>query len=100
MSDVKLVTLHNGAEEPDVVVMTTMLSLGTLFKSNPIAVYELVQLTRNPSHQPFGNTGEVLQGLGLVGEDGRMHDSVRNVVQSAIVGEDLDMSLRHPVKQS
>lgn len=70
-----------------------MLSLQSLIEDEPIAFYELVMLCRNPSHEPFGNTGQKLVDRMLVEQDGQPHSSIRNIVLSATVGEGLDMKL-------
>lgn len=92
-----MVRLHNGAEESIDVIVVTMMSLQELFWNKPVIVYELVMLARDPSHQLYANTSEVLQQLALVEAKDRMDDSVRNVVLSAVDGEGIDMILRNPV---
>ena len=90
------IKLKNGAEEPEPLVVMTVYSLERLLDSKPIAFYELTQFCRNPNHTLWGSTKPLLETLGLV-QDGQVHDSVRNVVLSAVVGDDLDMSLESPV---
>jgi len=74
-----------------------MLSLTNLMRENPIAFYELVMKCRNPEHELFGNTGEVLSPLNLIQPNGHVHDGIRNIVLSATEGEELDMTLGSPV---
>lgn len=94
--EIKLVTLANGAEEALPVVATTMLSLERIIDSNPIAFYELVMKCRDQGHRFFGNTQEVLSDFALVQPEGTVHESIRNVVLSAVNGEDLNMTLGSP----
>ena len=94
----KLLKLKNGSEEPDVLVTSTMMSLRGLLGNNPIAFYELTMKCRDDSHEFFGNTEKDLQGLRLVQTDGKIHKSIRNIVQSAVTGDGLDLSLESPFK--
>lgn len=94
----EVVTLRNGAEEVMSVVAATMLNLELLMERRPIALIDLILLARDPSYEPFGNNGEYLQSVSLVGADGRMHDSIRNIVLSAAEGEDLfSIVIRSPL---
>ncbi|MBD3330043.1 hypothetical protein GF354_00765 [Candidatus Peregrinibacteria bacterium] len=89
--------LKNGSEEFKPLVQMTMASLSKLAETNPIAFYELVMKCREQGHELFGNTGEVLQSLALIQDErGTVHDSIRNVVLSAVEGDGLDMTLRSP----
>lgn len=92
----EIVKLKNGAEEADIAVKVTMMSLNMLMETNPIAAYELVQICKNPNHKMFGNTEEVLVDLSLLSEDG-VHSVIKNVVMSAFEGEGLDMCLTSPL---
>jgi hypothetical protein len=94
--EMKAVFLKNGAEEAEVLVRVVMLSLGNLMEQNPIVFYELVQLCKNREHKLFGNTGEILEKLRLV-ENGEIHDSIRNVVLSAVEGDGLNIRLTSPL---
>jgi|688.fasta_scaffold817402_3 hypothetical protein len=93
------VTLKNGAEEALPLVTVTMMSLRTLMEQNPIVFYELVTKCRDSNHRFFGNTGDSLKQLGLVQAGEHIHDSVRNIVLSAVKGDGFDMSLGSPFKQ-
>ena len=93
------VTLKNGAVEADVMVSVTMLSLESLMKENPIAFYEAAMVSRDRGHVPFGNTGNILKDRSILQSDGSMHDSIRNILLSAIEGDGLDMCLVSPIAQ-
>lgn len=92
------VTLKNGTEELDALVRATMSSLEGLLNKNPIAFYELVMKCRDQNYQPFGNTGQTLHDFALLGPDGNVHVGIRNVVLSAVVGDDLEMTLGSPIQ--
>ena len=93
----KMMKLKNGSEEAQVVVTTSMLSLRALFNDNPIAFYELTQKAKNPKHKCFGNTQQILTGLSLLDDNGNIHDSVKNVLLSAIDGEGTSMTFGNPI---
>ena len=91
------VPLKNGATEKKSFVMSTMISLESLLNTKPGAFYELVMKCRDNNHSFFGNTGEVLQNSRLAQPDGRIHDSIKNIVLSAVQGDSLDMQLSNPI---
>ena len=97
MSETKVVKLKNGSEEAEPLVRVTIMSLRMLMESDPIAFYELFELCKDRNHKMFGNAGEKLAKLGLVGAAGHVHDSIRNIVLSAVEGEGLDMCLVSPI---
>jgi len=96
MPGLEAVILKNGAEEVKSFVLVTMLSLQRLMREKPIALYELVQLCMNNKHDLFGNAGEILEELGLV-KNGVVHDSIRNIVLSAVEGDGCNMRLTNPL---
>ena len=96
------VTLKNGAEAARVLVSTTMLALRALNEQQPVALYELTMACRDKGHVMFGNSGSVAKSLALVESqdaDGRarIHDAVRDIVLSAVSGEDFDMVIGSPL---
>ena len=91
-----VIKLKNGTEEVEPLVRVTMMSLRSLMSVNPVAFYELVELCKDRTHVLFGNTGKVLEERSLV-QNGVVHDSVRNIVLSAVTGEGLEMRLTSPV---
>ncbi len=94
------VTLKNGAEELNGLVQTVMFSLQDLLKQYPAQFFELVTLSRQPQHKLWGSsTIGILQSLALLGSDGRLHGSIRNIVLSATEGDGLEMKLVSPFKQ-
>lgn len=99
----EVVKLKNGAEEAKVLVAGHWLAFKTLQEQHSIAMYELVELCRDPDHELFANAGEVLQGFAMVkmnGSKGVVHDSTRNIVLSA--SEDYSAEnpvLVHPIQE-
>ncbi len=88
--------LKNGAEEAAATVVAVMMTLDRLFQEEPILTYELVMLARGPKHVLWGDCGRKLADLALLDHTLQMHASVRNVVLSAITGDDLGMQLGDP----
>ena len=91
-----MTVLRTGAEVPEGLAPVVMISLELLMNGNPVALYELAQLARDPSHRLFGNTGEVLRSLNLVDAGGKVHDATRAVVLAATDGDGSDLRLRSP----
>lgn len=93
-----MIRLKNGSEELSTLVAVTMMSLKNLFKSDPISFFELVSKARDRNHQVFSkHQTNVLVGLGLMEREGNLHNSISNVVLSAVTGDGLDMTLGDPV---
>lgn len=100
MNDIEIVTLNNGAKEAKSLVNIAMFSLGILMEKQPIAFYELVMKCRDDKHEFFWNTSKVLKDLQLVENDGGIHDSLRNIVLSAIKGDWMDLTLMTPIQKA
>jgi len=90
---IPIVTLKNGAEEPKSFIQATILALEDLKRNDAISFYELVMCCRDEDHVPFGNTADKLNEWALY----PIHDSIRNVVLSAVTGDGLEMKLESPV---
>ena len=96
----KTVRLRNGSAEIGKLVPITMLSLQSLMRDKPMVFYELVEVCKDRHHKPWGNLGHDLAEIGGVeqGSDGIIvHDSIRNIVLSAVTGEGLEMGLQNPI---
>ena len=91
-----LVKLKNDAVEPDVLVAAIRVALEEILEKHPIAFYELVRVCRNPAHAPFGNAGDILKKFDLMEEGGTIHNSIRNVVLSAVAGDEFHLQLDSP----
>lgn len=100
----KMVTLKNGTSEVASLVAVTMHSINKLTDDGfGIAIFELVELSRNPQHVPFGNAGDKLKAFSLASEkDGKwtVHNSIRNVVLSAASGEGMDVQIGDPIQDT
>ena len=91
-----VVTLRTGAEVPEPLVKVTLIALGRLLDSDPIALYEAWELARDPAHVPFGKTGDVLRELSLTDGSGRMYGTVRDVILAAVKIDGLDIRISDP----
>ena len=93
--------LKNGADEVPQLVAVVMHTLRSLMVSAPLQVYDLAMFCRDPTYEFFGDNGSKLVSLGLLNArpDGKfaVHESIYNVVTSAVDGEGLDMRLVNPV---
>lgn len=97
---VEFVKLKNGSEEERTQVEAFMYTLRRLFKDEPIAAYDLVLKARNPEHQIFEAARTKLKQWALLLPDGEMHDTVRNIIVSAVTGDGLQMQLNNPIDQT
>lgn len=93
---IQLLTLRTGAEVPDVLLASVSSALGRLWATNPIAVFELVSLARDPNHELSGNSGEVLERFGLL-QGGRLHGAIKDIVLASTDGEDVDIRQVSPL---
>jgi hypothetical protein len=90
-----LVPLRNGSQEPRMIVATTSMAIDRLMQDMPVALFDLVELARNGT-APFPPCAERLTSLALMTRDGRIHDSIRNIVLSSFEGNDMDMQRVSP----
>lgn len=93
----EVIKLRNGAEEAKPLVAVMMMSLEHLMDERPLALYDLVMKCKDRNYQFFGDNEKHLQDLRLIGSDGAIHDSIRNIVLSAVRGNGIDMVLGSPV---
>lgn len=93
------VELRNGAVEATPLVTVAMMSLRHLMNEKPLALYDLVMVCRDSSYEWFGDNLQESQNLSLVQPDGKVHESIRNIVLAAVTGDGLDMRLESPVKR-
>lgn len=92
----KVVQLKNGSEEAESLVNVAMITLDNLMATQPILFYELVQKCRDKNHKFFWQTEEKLESMNLV-SGWEIHDSMVNIVLSAVEWENLDMRLTSPL---
>ena len=95
-------TLRNGSTEPAPIVQATMMALRGMMNDilGITALYDLHQICLGKNYKPSDRQLEYLKSRALLQTDGRPHDSIRNVVLSAIDGEGLDMKIVNPVVPS
>lgn len=98
MCGMELVKLKNGAEESDKAVAVITISLEHLFTTMPVLAYDLVMKCRDADYRLFGNTAVLLHERGLMDTSGHVHETIRNVVLSAVIGDGVEMTLTNPVK--
>lgn len=102
------VRLRNGTEEPQAVVLTTMMTLeGFMEDGKPLLLVELAQLARNPLQRVDPPIGARLCRFGLLERTVvepetasgayKLHDSIANIVLNATEGEGGDMHLVNPI---
>ena len=94
----KVVKLRNGTEESPVLVSAIMLTLTTMWDSGlpgMLAVWDLREITRNPGYKAMYL--DMLKEAALVDENGAVHQSIRNIVESATEGDQLDFQLVSPI---
>jgi hypothetical protein len=98
------VKLKNGSSETAISVQMAMIPLREIAEKETLLFYELVQLCRDPQHQMLKMYGSRLkERYGLVSEvfDGKyeVHASVRNVVLSAVTGDDSALAVVSPYEE-
>ena len=99
----EMLALNNGSSEPKPAVIATMMSLKGLWdKGIPgmCAVSDLYERCQNPKHQIANGELKALKDLALIQPDGRIHDTIKNGVLSAITGKSFDIKMGSPIKQT
>ncbi|OGG60659.1 hypothetical protein A2765_03745 [Candidatus Kaiserbacteria bacterium RIFCSPHIGHO2_01_FULL_56_24] len=98
----EMLALNNGSSEPKTAVIATMMSLKGLWdKGIPgiCAVSDLYERCQNPKHSIANDELKALKDLALIQPNGRVHDTTKNVVLSAITGKSFDIKMGSPIKQ-
>lgn len=90
-----MLTLTNGHKVADITVATTLMSADAV-AADPIAFFEMVELAKNPAHRLFGNTGALLERVGII-QAGIMLDDVRAVIDAAFEIQGNAIVKRNPV---
>jgi hypothetical protein len=95
----KEVTLRNGSQEADVLVNVTMVSLRGMMKDiqGITALYDLHQICLGTNYQASEQNLQYLVDRSLLQADKRPHQSVKNIVLSAIEGKGLGIHLVSPL---
>lgn len=96
----ELIKLKNGTEEAKSLIAAVEMSTNRLLSDGfpyPMAFWELVRACKDVTYEPNHLITIELVLLGLMERDGRVHESVKNIVLSSVEGEGLDMKLVPPV---
>ena len=65
---------------------------------NPSVFYDFVMKCRDNSYKMWTKDAEKeLQALGFMEREERIHQSIRNIVLSAVIGDDLDVLIINPI---
>lgn len=98
----KLVLLKNGTQESEIAVRVVMISLRGLLRGDLLemsALYDLIMLCRNQDHKFCDDRiKQLLASRSLLQSNGRVHDTIRNVVLSAATVDGFDIRLSDPVQ--
>lgn len=90
------IELKNGTTAPKALIVTTTLALDSLLSVNPMAFYEFHEKCKDDSHEIFGALENTIEACGLM-QDGKIHDSVKNIALCSFEGEELELSLVSPL---
>ena len=98
--DPEMIKLKNGDSLPVALFATGWGRLLTLKTSEDyedfLAIYELVQKSRNPDHKIFGNHLTRLRSMGLLDYNGQVPSYVASIVISSAEGDGLGVNLGLP----
>lgn len=100
----KLASLKNGTTEAESLVAVVMMSLRRLADKHPMVLIDLASRCRDNSYEWFGDGEQVCRDLKLVEPEnpynseagGTIHQSIKNIVVSAIEGDGFEMKLGSP----
>jgi len=94
------VKLRNGTEEAKALVQVVFMHINHLWEQGlggVLTVYDLREVCRGNAAVVSDTNMATLKRLELVGEDGRVHQSIRNIVESALKGEGIETELVSPI---
>lgn len=83
----------NGQEYPVGAVIPITITLTDLMERDPVAMFELREICRNPQHKLFPPAIAKLHGLRMLEPNNQPHDLTREIVNRVVVGEMLDIRL-------
>lgn len=90
------VKLKNGTTEAAPLVSVMWMTIQRILEDgDAILLYEAVQVARDSRHVPFGNAGDRLEEIAWL-QNGKMHESTRNVLLSCAEGDGFDMTFVSP----
>ena len=91
------VKLKNGGVEMDILTQGVLLALKNLITDNSVAFYDLVMKCRDDQYEPFGNSSAILKHVSLMESGGTIHSSIKNIVLSAVDGDEGEMHIVDPI---
>ncbi|MCB7127916.1 MAG: hypothetical protein J3T61_00055 [Candidatus Brocadiales bacterium] len=93
----KTVKLRNGSEEASSLVKIVNTAINN-WQGLDLALkfYDIVTMCRDSSYTPFTPTLEEFKRLSLVGPDGSIHSSIKNIILSMAEGDGLNLSIVDP----
>lgn len=92
----KMVTLRNGSQELHSLALAVYVTLRGLHRVHPLAFQEAVRTARNPAYLiPSRSLSDELHQRNLI-SGGAMDNHVRNVILSAVVGDEPTLRVRDP----
>ena len=93
------VTLKNGSDESQAVVMISLIALDMLMNRQFAAFSNLVMKCRGQKRNFTDENRKTLMEYGLISDDGSIKPFVRNIVLSAVTGEGFDLILGSPISK-
>lgn len=98
-----VVKLRNGIEESEALVKVTLMSLHRLADKEDVVAqtmfYDIVMKSRDRAYQIDPLNEKALQDLTLLQADGNPHNSIKNIVVSAVIGDGLNMKFQNPIAE-
>jgi hypothetical protein len=101
--EIQEIKLKNGGMVPEPLVQVLTVTLSRMLAGQVdglqgmLSAYDLRELCRNPEYLIGDVSLALLKRLALVEPDGSIHECVRDVALSGIVGESLDIHWEDPV---
>lgn len=94
---IELIELRNGRQVPAPVVVNTLIAAEAIAENpaHEVTFFELVTMAKDPDHQPFDNSGQVLERYGLL-KQGAMHRYVRDVIDAAYEIQGIEVIKHNP----
>ena len=96
--------LRNGTEENKGLVVGTTLIIKSMLEKEyeyPMTFWELVRKCKDPNYEIFGGVNKLaIINTGLMGSDGYIHQSIKNIVLSSIEERVDDTYIVNPVIQN
>lgn len=94
MSDSPIVQLRTGIEAHGALVAVLTLAIRRALRDEPLTLVDAVEMAH--TGQPQAYSADRLEALGFT-QQGRMHESTRDVILAATKGRDLNIVLVDPV---